>query len=101
MTREQLKKHLEEIRDKIPAAPVSYPSTSQVIKNAVSSISQNLQQVISGNGIMVEASVADARLAICQKCDFFEKNNNRCKKCGCYMEIKTKLKVEKCPERKW
>jgi hypothetical protein len=101
MNKEDLKKRLEEIKQKIPAEHISYPSPSQIIKNATTSIGQNIKEMISGNSIMVEEAVSSSRLEICKKCDFFDNANNRCKKCGCYMEIKTKLRIEKCPVNKW
>lgn len=41
------------------------------------------------------------RLGICQGCEFFKKNGNRCKKCGCFMKLKTTLAHAKCPIGKW
>jgi len=39
--------------------------------------------------------------SICQGCEFFSKNTKRCKKCGCFMKLKTTLKMAKCPVGKW
>ena len=49
------------------------------------------------------ASVEDAekRMAICRECEFFFKPTANCKKCGCFMKIKTKLALKKCPIEKW
>lgn len=41
------------------------------------------------------------RLEICKGCDFFRKANQTCKKCGCFMKLKTKLEHAKCPIGKW
>jgi len=41
------------------------------------------------------------RLAICYGCEFFESEKKICKKCGCRMQYKTKLKTAKCPIKKW
>lgn len=40
------------------------------------------------------------RLKICESCDFFTANR-RCLKCGCYMDVKTTIKAEKCPIGRW
>lgn len=40
-----------------------------------------------------------ARLAICQGCDFYD--GHRCKKCGCFMNLKTRLRSASCPIGKW
>lgn len=44
---------------------------------------------------------AQARLDICRKCPFFVKNTQQCKECGCFMNLKTKLKLAECPQHKW
>lgn len=45
--------------------------------------------------------LAQYRLSICQGCEFFKKSGNRCKKCGCFMKLKTHLENAKCPIGKW
>lgn len=42
-----------------------------------------------------------ARMAICHSCEFLFKPTVQCKKCGCFMELKTKLKRAFCPIEKW
>ena len=42
-----------------------------------------------------------ARWAECQACEHFFKPTGTCKKCGCFMNVKTKLKAAKCPVGKW
>ncbi|MGA1048458.1 MAG: DUF6171 family protein [Minisyncoccia bacterium] len=41
------------------------------------------------------------RLSICEKCEFYRLRSNTCKKCGCFMTLKTKLEHAKCPIGKW
>lgn len=45
--------------------------------------------------------LAEYRFSICSGCEFFKKNGNRCKKCGCFMKLKTQLAAAKCPIGKW
>lgn len=45
--------------------------------------------------------IAAYRLSICQGCEFFSKTASRCKKCGCFMKLKTTLQKSKCPVGKW
>jgi hypothetical protein len=40
-------------------------------------------------------------LEICKTCEFFRKGNQTCKKCGCFMKLKTKLEKATCPIGKW
>lgn len=48
-----------------------------------------------------DKELMQSRLAICHTCKFFDKNFQRCKKCGCFMRLKTTLKQAKCPIHKW
>lgn len=41
------------------------------------------------------------RLEICKACPEFIKLTTTCKKCGCFMAAKTKLKGATCPIGKW
>ena len=61
--------------------------------------------------------VQNQRLTTCRKCKFFKKKSNTCgtpivgdtvkyrkkeyKLCGCFMNIKTRLKFAQCPLGKW
>ena len=42
----------------------------------------------------------DGRWTICQTCPELT-DANRCKQCGCFMKLKTKIKAAKCPIGKW
>ncbi len=43
----------------------------------------------------------NSRLAICRECEFFNALTVGCKKCGCFMRMKTKLHNATCPVGKW
>ncbi len=45
--------------------------------------------------------IAAERLAICKGCEFFRKGNQSCKKCGCFMKLKTLIDKASCPVGKW
>lgn len=45
--------------------------------------------------------VAKNRFDICNACEFLTKTTNQCKKCGCFMHLKTKLQAASCPIGKW
>lgn len=46
-------------------------------------------------------SLANERFEICKSCPNLIKLSNQCKKCGCFMQLKTKLEDATCPEGKW
>lgn len=41
------------------------------------------------------------RLDICNGCEHLIKLTTQCKKCGCFMNAKTKLQNATCPIEKW
>ena len=41
------------------------------------------------------------RMDICQKCEFLFTPTKQCMKCGCFMEIKTRIDNAYCPIEKW
>jgi len=43
---------------------------------------------------------ADHRWAVCQACPELM-SSNRCRQCGCFMKLKTKVRAAKCPLDKW
>lgn len=44
---------------------------------------------------------AKKRLEICLSCEHLIKVTTQCKKCGCFMNLKTKLPHASCPVGKW
>lgn len=45
--------------------------------------------------------IKQKRLEICKKCEHFIKLTHQCSKCGCLMDLKTKLRNASCPIDKW
>lgn len=45
--------------------------------------------------------IIEQRMSICMSCEYFLKPTQQCKKCGCFMPFKTKLKGAGCPIGKW
>jgi len=48
-----------------------------------------------------DKDLIEYRLSICNTCEFFNKRSVRCRKCGCFMKLKSTLKQAKCPLHKW
>jgi hypothetical protein len=48
-----------------------------------------------------EEDLKKERLAICVICPEYISRTDQCKKCGCIMRLKTKLKNAECPLGKW
>tara|TARA_R100001594_G_C3985928_1_gene251248 strand:+ start:481 stop:849 length:369 start_codon:yes stop_codon:yes gene_type:complete len=45
--------------------------------------------------------IIDKRWSECEKCEFLFKPTGNCKKCGCFMKVKTKVATARCPIGKW
>lgn len=53
------------------------------------------------NGEKSPEDLAEYRLNVCKACEFYRERTNQCKKCGCFMKLKTTLAKAKCPINKW
>lgn len=49
----------------------------------------------------VEEDIYSKRMNICKACEYYYTPTKQCKKCGCFMEIKTKIDNAICPIGKW
>lgn len=48
-----------------------------------------------------DSELSESRYAVCLACPELIHATKQCKKCGCFMAMKTKLKAAKCPLEKW
>lgn len=48
-----------------------------------------------------DKELIEQRLDICKQCPWFDKRTVRCRQCGCFMKLKSTLKLAKCPIDKW
>lgn len=48
-----------------------------------------------------DQELIESRLAICNQCEWLHKRLQKCRKCGCFMALKSTLKQAKCPLEKW
>ena len=49
----------------------------------------------------VSEELAEERFNVCKGCPEFIKISGQCKKCACFMAVKTKYEAAKCPIEKW
>lgn len=50
---------------------------------------------------VADEELAEKRMDICRQCPFYLSMTHQCKKCGCIMNLKTKIRDAKCPIGKW
>ena len=83
-----------------PAAPTApaYPPFAEQVGNALKA---GLKFLTSGCKITDQAE-HDRRLSICRApCEFWDKAQGRCVKCGCVDEWKAWVDSQKCPMNYW
>lgn len=49
----------------------------------------------------VSEQIANDRFSICSSCPHLIQATSQCKKCGCFMKLKTTLPHASCPIGKW
>ena len=57
--------------------------------------------MINPNTEFIPEDESNARFSICKRCPELIGLTKQCKKCGCFMVAKTKLKNATCPLHKW
>jgi hypothetical protein len=72
-------------------------------RTQVKSLLQTTNDVVKefDKSLLMKEEIRKERLQICDGCEYFKKELNMCKKCGCNMKLKTKLYAAKCPIDKW
>jgi hypothetical protein len=73
----------------------------QKLKGFSETVTDSIGEIAKGKSMFVESSVQSTRMAICHACPDFNANTTQCKKCGCFMSAKTRLKASSCPVSKW
>ena len=63
------------------------------------SIDMRTAPVAVKRNIIHDESVLKMRWDLCLGCEFLK--DNKCEKCGCFMKVKHKLAMAKCPIGKW
>jgi hypothetical protein len=48
-----------------------------------------------------DQELTEYRLNICNSCEWLDKRLTKCRKCGCFMKLKSTLKQAHCPMDKW
>lgn len=56
---------------------------------------------LNPNTEYVSQDVQEKRYSICSSCPELLNSTKQCKKCGCFMPVKTKLQNATCPLHKW
>jgi hypothetical protein len=78
-----------------------YPSLGEQAKNITKSTGRVFNSILSGQNMTVPSAVQESRIRTCLECGKYDKNQRRCYECGCFIDVKAQLAMEKCPLGKW
>lgn len=93
---------VEQVREMVEKEDISkYPSSFQMARNLFKEAWKSTKEVVKTGQLLVNADTASKRLDICNSCSYFDKKEERCKKCGCFMSTKVHLKSADCPVNNW
>lgn len=71
------------------------------LKGLSETVTDSIGQIAKGKNVFVDGDIQSSRMAICHACPDFYETTSQCKRCGCFMSAKTRLKVASCPIGKW
>jgi hypothetical protein len=75
------------------------PSMLERANTLTKAVAGVVADMASGENPVVPEDSQAYRMGICNKCGFAD--NGVCRKCGCYLETKTKLRRGGCPIGRW
>lgn len=103
MDKNQIKKAIQQnrINQLASSSKPNFPSVGQMAKNFSTDVVKTVKSVVAGNSPTSDQKEAERRKAICNTCEYFNKPQDRCTKCGCYMAFKVYVKASSCPMNKW
>lgn len=71
------------------------------LKTLSETITDSVGEMSQGKPVFCSQKVIDKRMSICKSCPDYVASTSQCRKCGCFMSAKTRLKVSSCPVNKW
>lgn len=80
---------------------------SEIIDNIKEIVDNNKKSGVSPMDIIKpetkwsDDQMYQTRISICKACPELIKLTRQCKKCGCFMNLKTKIEKASCPIGKW
>ncbi len=76
------------------------PSLAAMASSASSAMLEEGRAILSGVPSITEDE-SDRRRAICAACPFYRIEDRHCSQCGCFIEWKTRMRTQHCPDSLW
>lgn len=71
------------------------------LKGLSETVTDSFGEIAKGKSVFVESAIQSNRMSTCRGCTEFVATTSQCKRCGCFMSAKTRLKSASCPIGKW
>jgi hypothetical protein len=84
-----------------PVSTHTLPSKKEMAFGLTQNIKNALSNLVMKGSVLAPRGVVDKRMETCLSCEFLIHDQSRCSKCGCFMNVKARLEVAKCPLNKW
>jgi hypothetical protein len=75
--------------------------TRHTIPNGSRALAQLVRTLFSAQPALADSDVALTRLERCEACRHYAARERQCRLCTCYVDVKTLLASEKCPDKRW
>lgn len=76
-------------------------SPADRIRNAVSAAGRVAVAAVTGSDVLVSEEERGQRIAACFACAAYDDALAECGHCGCFIGLKSRLRTESCPARRW
>ena len=88
---------LADLRQQFRPTP---PPVPELAVNLARAAADEAKAIFSGALAVPYESVA-SRMETCRACEHFIREQNRCALCGCFAELKARMRSQHCPVGKW
>jgi hypothetical protein len=91
------RRHICNYKANSERTPQAYPSIAKQARNFF----RDMMAFARSGGKLAPKALRVARLAVCESCEKWDKQQRRCRACGCKADAKVYSLVAKCPLDLW
>ena len=73
----------------------------KAVKTAIKAVKRVIVAAATGSKVFVGPEIAAKRLEACHRCPHFKPKTRQCGLCLCFVDAKSKLSTESCPDHRW
>jgi len=88
---------LADLRQQFRPTP---PPVAEMAVNLARAAADEAKAIFAGALAVPHESIA-SRMETCRACEHFIRDQNRCALCGCFAELKARMRSQHCPVGKW